>query len=417
MLKIFYDCYQVLSKVYSDGAFLKQSLSDTYIEELNRAKTTKICYGALDNDILLEYYISKLCVKRPKNAIRIILKIAMFSIDFLNYHPYAVVDNSVELLKKMGKGGSAGFVNAVLRKFINAKIDLPVDEIENLSVKYSYPEFAVKTLISDYGKSTAIDIMQSRNERTFVRFNDGVDGENYLKNGGYKYVFTPFYNLFSVDNFKRNPDYDRGLYTFQSIGSVAICSLVGSGDNLLDACAAPGGKSVFLADRFKKVVSCELHEHRAKLISSYAERMGKTNITVVNADSTVFISEYENKFDAVLVDAPCSGFGVVGENPDIKIKRREEDISRLCDIQYSILKNVSKYLKNFGVLCYSTCSVFKNENDEVCKRFLNEHTDFKAVPVESQLNGIKTEVGISFLPHISDGAGFYFCKMVKAGVK
>ncbi len=413
MLKTFYDSYLVLSKVYSYGAFLKQSLSDTYIEEINRAKTTKICYGVLENDLLLEYYISRFCDKRPKTAIRIILKIAMFSIKFLNSHSYAVVDNAVELLKKMGKGGSSGFVNAVLRKFIVTDITLPEDKISNLSIKYSYPEFAVKHLISDYGYKTAVDIIEHRKEKTFVRFNNGVDGEKYLKNAEFEYDFTPFYNLFSVNNFKRNEDYDKGLYTFQSIGSVAICSLVGNGENLMDACAAPGGKSVFLADYFKNVVSCEFHSHRANLIKSYSQRMGKDNITVYNLDSSVYNPDFENSFDAVLVDAPCSGFGVVGENPDIKIKRSEEDIYRLTEIQFDILKNVSKYVKKGGVLCYSTCSVFKIENEMVCKKFIEENSNFDAVSVESKLNHIICNPGIAFLPHISEGAGFYFCKMVK----
>ncbi|MBO6263509.1 MAG: hypothetical protein J6N93_04460, partial [Clostridia bacterium] len=115
MINTFYDCYNVLSKVYSSGAYLKQALNDTFIEELNRSNITKICYGVLDKDIQFEYYISKLCVKRPKTSIRIILKISMYCIKYLSTANYAVVDNAVELVKKLGKGGTSGFVNAFVQ--------------------------------------------------------------------------------------------------------------------------------------------------------------------------------------------------------------------------------------------------------------------------------------------------------------
>ena len=413
MLNVFYDSYRILFLVYSDGAFLKQAMSDVFIEEKNRAHTTKICYGVLDRDIEFEYALKVLCDKRPKQAVRIILKIAMYSLEYLKTAPYAVVDTAVELIKKLGKGGTAGFVNAFLRKYISNSVSMPSDEIEKLSVEYSYPVFAVKRLIGDYGIEIAKEIMNADTEMTTVRFNSDIDGEKYLTERRWAFRKTPFNNTFFVKGFKRNEDFDRGIYTFQSIGSVAICDMVEGGENLLDACAAPGGKSVNLADKFSTVTSCELHPHRVKLIEEYAERMKKANVSAINADSSIFIEKFENKFDAVLCDVPCSGYGVVKDNPDIKLRREEKDIADIYSVQRKILQNCSKYLKKGGFLYYSTCSVFKSENEKVCLDFLNKNKDFKAVEIHSELEHKQMKVGVSFLPHLSYGAGFYFCKFKK----
>ena len=413
MVTLFYDCYRILTSVYSNGAFVKQAMSETPIDEKNRAHVTKICYGVLDKDITLEYEISRLCDKRPKQAVRTILKIGMYSIKYLETAVYAVTDNLVELIKKLGKGGTAGFVNAFLRKYYKAKIDLPTDKIKKLSVEYSYPEFAVRKLCKDYGEERAKLIMQADEERTAVRFNKGVDGGKYLEDRRWNYQETPFENTYFVNGFKRNEDFDKGIYTFQSIGSVAICDIVSGGETLLDACSAPGGKTVNLADKFKFVTAFELHPHRVSLINDYARRMQKENVVAIQKDSSVFDSNYEEKFDVVLCDCPCSGYGVIKDNPDIKLRRTEEDVLSLNQIQYQILSTCSKYVKKGGSLYYSTCSVFKSENQDVCGRFLKENPDFEEEIITSKLPFEKMKRGISFFPDLSYGAGFYICKFVR----
>ena len=425
MLVTFYDSYSVLSKIYSEGAFIKQALNGTIIEEKNRKTTTKICYGVLDKDITLSYIIKKLSSKTPKSSIRIVLKISLYSIIYLNTPAHAVINTAVELVKKMGKGGMAGFVNALLRNYVRAPIILPNgSDAFSLSIKYSYPEFAVKKLIDGYGEKTAIDIISYDTENTYVRFNKGVDGENYLKTNGYNYETTPFNNLFSVLGFKMDGGFYEGLYTFQSIGSVAICNGVlasekgdiledFSAKRLLDVCSAPGGKTVYLADYFNSVTACELHNHRAELINSYASRMGKTNVTVCVKDATEYDANFVNGYDVVLVDAPCSGMGVIKDNPDIKLNRSEADILGLVKTQLDILNNVSKYVKKGGYLCYSTCSVLRDENDGVISKFLQSNDSYIEVKVKSNLNCVNLPYGNAFLPNISGGAGFYFVKLKK----
>ncbi|MBQ7642719.1 MAG: hypothetical protein IJS67_02340, partial [Clostridia bacterium] len=348
-----------------------------------------------------------------KLPIRTILKISMYSLKYLEKAPYAVVDNAVELVKKLGKGGAAGFVNAFLRKYQSAQISLPKEKVKNLSVLYSYPEFAVEKLLKGYGEERAKKIMSADEETTTIRFNSGVDGEKYLTEKGVNFAKTPFENTFIAKNFKRNEDYDRGIYTFQSIGSVAICDLAGSGESLLDACAAPGGKSVNLADKYGKVTSFELHPHRVRLIEEYASRMKKANISALQKDASVYDGDYQEKFDCVLVDAPCSGFGVVKDNPDIKLRRTEKNIEELSEIQYKILSCAANYVKKGGTLLYSTCSIFKEENSKVCLKFLSSCGNFKEVKCESPLPHLPSETGITFLPDISFGAGFYCCKFIK----
>ncbi len=408
MLVTYYDCFNVLSKVYSDKAFIKQALSSTQIEPLNKARVTKISYGVLDKDITLEYFISKFCAKNPKLAIKILLKIGFYSLYYLKTPPHLVTDTIVSLAKKMGKGGVSGFINAVLRNFIRNGVELPSGtDNKSLSIKYSCPEFIVKRLIKSYGLETTIGLLSYDEEKTYVRFNIGVDGLKYLTDNGYEYQSTPFDNLFEVKRFTINEDFYSGLYTFQSIGSVAICSAFTGGDKLIDVCSAPGGKAVLLSDKFANVTACDIHEHRVELIKSYANRMGKKNVTAMVADSSKCVSEFENAFDGVLCDVPCSGTGVMKDNPDIKLNRTDSAVTQITKTQLAILENSAKYLKQGGQLIYSTCSILREENDDVVTKFLENNDGFAVNKITSKLPHIETKNGLQFLPHVSHGAGFY----------
>lgn len=410
MLNYFYDCYNILNKVYSEKTYIKQAINSTFIEEKNRAVIVKTCYGVLDRDIELSYYISKLADKTPKLVIRTILKIAMYVIKYLEKKEYAVTKNAVELTKKLGKGGASGFVNAFLRKFINSKIDFPTDEIECLSVKHSYPLFAVKELVKCYGIERTESIISAKNESTCLCFYD-VSGEKYLTDKGYEFIKTPFDNVFIVKNFIRNEDYDKGVYTYQALGSVAICDIVEPCENLLDCCSAPGGKSVRLSYKCNSVTSWDIHAHRVELINDYSSRMKRQNINASVHDSKVFVEELENKFDAVLCDVPCSGLGVLNDNPDIKLNREAENVKVLNNEQIFILKTASKYVKVGGYLYYSTCSVLPSENIDIIKLFMSDINGFEICEIDSKLQHENVLGTNSFLPDISGGLGFYVAKL------
>ncbi len=410
MVNYLYDCYQVLNKVYSDGAYLKQAINTTPIEEKNKSLTVKTCYGVVERDIELSYYLKSLCPKSPKASVKLVLKISMYAINYLEKKPYAVIDNAVSLIKKMGKTGVSGFVNAVLRKFVTQKIDLPKNKISNLSIKYSYPEFAVQELIDGYGEETAEKIMQGDKELTTLVF-ETPNAEDYLTEKGYSFTKLPYENAYIVKNFIRNADYDDGLYTYQGIGSLAVCDAVTNGKTLYDCCSAPGGKSVRLSNKFTKIIAGELHPHRAELIKTYISRLNRTNIEVIVADATEYNPSFEQKFSAVLADVPCSGFGTVKENPDIKLNKTKESLIELNLAQQKILNTVKNYVQKGGYLYYSTCSVFVRENYAVVEKFLQENKDFTIEKIDAKIPSIDFNGTKQFLPHISLGAGFFVAKL------
>ncbi len=410
MINYFYDCYTILNKVYSEKTFIKQAIASSFIEEKNRALTIKTCYGVLDKDIELSYYISKLTEKSPKLTIRTVLKIAMYAIKYLQKKEYAVTKNAVELVKKLGKGGTSGFVNAFLRKFIKTEIPLPKNKIDYLSIKYSYPKFALLELVEQYGFDRVEKIISAENLNTCLSFYD-IDGEKYLNNLGLTFEKTPFDNVFLVKNFVRNADYDKGLYTYQALGSVAICDVIEPCEQLLDCCAAPGGKSIRLSYKCKNVTSWDIHPHRVDLIKDYILRMARTNIKAEVKDAKEFDQNLIEKFDAVLVDAPCSGLGVLNDNPDIKLNREVDNVISLNKEQISILKNVSKYVKKGGFLYYSTCSILSSENIAIINAFMSDINGFKICKIDSKLAHEDVFGTNLFLPDISGGLGFFVAKL------
>ncbi len=410
-----YDPFQILTKVYSNKQYLKQAIAETNIEEAHRARTIKIAYGVLENDIFLEHCINMFAEKVPKLPVRILLKIATYMIYVLKKPQYMVTDNCVQLVKKLGKGGMSGFVNAYLRNFQIDRIPMPMDLILSRSLQYSYPVFAIERVIAEYDEAIVDKILEHKSPVAFIRFKDENTAKNYLEDESYKDKLQPteFQNLYMANHFKRDKGYDKGEYTYQSIGSVAICDIVEKGDKLLEACAGPGGKSVLLSAKFNTITACELHPHRVELIKKYAQRMHVTNMQAVCQDSMLLVQEYVNAFDAVLIDAPCSGYGVINANPDIKYFREENDIVALTNTQIDILENCANYVKRGGYLYYSTCSIFHAENDKIIKNFLQNNKNFIVEEITSPLGHVKKEFGLQFLPHISYGVGFYICKMKK----
>ena len=405
-----YDPFLILTKVYSDGAHLKQAIADTYIEEQFRSRTVKIVYGVLENDIFFDYCIRVYAPKAPKLAVRTILKISLYMLLFMDKKRYMVTDCAVDLCKKLGKSGVSGFVNAFLRRFSLENVETELAKLKNAdNIKASYPDFAYAMLKKEYGDRAAA-IATAKSAGVSVRFEK--DAEIYLQK---PHLQTPFKDNYIFENFVRDDGFDEGKYTFQSVGSIAICNCVTACDSLLDCCAAPGGKSVLLAKKCKQVTSFELHEHRVSLIKQYKTRMGVENVTEMQKDSAVFDAAYEEKFDAVLCDAPCSGFGTVSENPDIKLFRKQTDFAALNTAQIGILDTVSRYVKKGGALYYSTCSIFACENDNVVAKFLKAHPEYTLEEIDSPLAYERKKYGLQFLPDEAYGAGFYVCKLRKNG--
>ncbi len=404
MTNPYYDPYRILTRVYQGGAHLKIALAEEPIEELHRARTVKTAYGVLEHDGYLSLCIRTFAPKPPKAPVRIVLKIALYHLIYLGKPRYAVTDTAVDLLKRMGKGGAAGFVNAFLRSFEPDAVALPGGD-EGLALQSNFPLAVLRELRARYGKR-AEDIVLARSKGVTVRFVRGM--ENYL---GREHLDTPFPSVKIFGRFARDGGFDCGDYTFQSVGSVAICAAVEGCGSLLDACAAPGGKSVLLAEKCGQVTACELHPHRVSLIQSYCARMGAGNVTALCKDSAAFEPAWEGAFDGVLCDVPCSGLGTVAENPDLALRFGEKDLEGIARTQFAILANCARYVKKGGALYYSTCSVLEEENDAVVDKFLREQGGFCTEEANSPLAHEKTAFGLQFLPDEAFGAGFYLSKM------
>ena len=407
-----YDPFQILTKIYSDGAHVKQAIADTYIEEQYRSRTVKIVYGVLENDGYFDFCIRHYAPKAPKLAVRILLKISLYMLIHMEKKRYMVTDCAVTLCKKLGKSGVSGFVNAFLRRFDKEEVEKAIpDGKTGEAIRASYPLYAYEWLKKEYG-DRAFAIALARSAGVSVRFPQerSKEAEKYLEK---TYSQTPFAGNYIFENFVRDEGFDAGNYTFQSVGSIAICDVVEPCENMLDACAAPGGKSVLLAEKCGNVTSFELHEHRVELIRSYKTRMGRSNVTELQKDSAVFDEKYEERFDGVLCDVPCSGYGTVSENPDIKLFRKPEDFKALKAAQTGILATCSRYVKKGGALYYSTCSLFRAENDEIVRDFLKNHPEYTVEQIDSPLGHEKKKFGLQFLPDVAYGAGFYVAKLRK----
>ncbi len=406
-----YDPFQILTKIYQGGAHVKQAIADTYIEEQYRARTVKIVYGVLERDGYLEFCIRANADKPPKPVVRILLKISLYMLLFMDKKRYMVTDCAVSLCKKLGKSGVSGFVNAFLRRFDRAETEqkLPKGNAGE-AVLCAYPLYAYEWLKKEYG-NRAKAIASAPSKGVSVRFERGE--EPYLTRGGIATPFTEKYKHYIFENFVRDEGFDEGKYTFQSIGSIAICDCVAPCEKLLDACAAPGGKSVLLAKKCGLVTSFELHPHRVELIAQYKARMGVENVVEMQKDSGVLDEKFIEQFDGVLCDVPCSGFGTVSENPDIKFFRKKEDFSSLETAQKTILSTCSRYVKKGGALYYSTCSIFERENDGIVEGFLKENPQYQVEELDSPLVHERKKYGLQFLPDNAYGAGFYVCKMVR----
>lgn len=399
-MNAFLDAYRVLARVFRDGAHFKIALAELPAGE--HGFTVRLAYAVLEQNGYLDLCVRTLAKKRPQPSVALILKIGLCAMLFADMPRPVAVNEAVGLAKILKK--PSGFVNACLREFDEARVSVPAG-IEGLCVRSNFPRFAVERIAARYG-SRAEAILLARPHGVTVRFREGASDYD-----GLPHEDTPFENVKIFGRFSRDENFFAGKYTFQSVGSVAVCSVVESCESLLDACAAPGGKSVLLAERCKKVVACDLHSHRVSLIGSYCARMDARNVEPVCADSTVFRPEWEGAFDGVLCDVPCSGLGTVAENPDLPLRKEISDMVGLNAVQTAILNNCSRYVKKGGALYYSTCSILAEENDGVVGGFLAENRAFRWERVDCPLLHEETEYGMQFLPDRAYGAGFYVAKL------
>lgn len=424
-----------------NGAWSEQAL-DSIIKRENldtreAALASAICYGVLQNLYLCDYYIknfSSIAVSKIEPMVKDILRISVYQLLNMDRVPvHAVVNEAAELTKKYSNVRAAGFVNAVLRK-INANINnLPEieckTEIERLSVLYSTPEWLVKKFADALGVAGCRELLEKNNMAAPVTvqvntlINDVAEVKKALEQAEIKYREIPevkgCFELERPGRLKELKIFQKGGVYVQDTAACLAANVLApeSGAYVIDACSAPGGKSFAAAIRMEnkgEILSCDIYDKKLGLIEAGAKRLGIKIIKTRNADALKNQPELIGRADSVIADVPCSGFGVIRKKPEIRYKR-ESDIKRLPEIQSGILKNVSQYVKSGGTLLYSTCTVLKEENEDIIESFLSENRDFKAEAFELPVRDGYAENGmITLWPHIHGTDGFFICKMRKA---
>ena len=391
---------QIINDVLYKGAFLEESLEilkKSNIDERDYNFIKEITTGVIRNRTYLDYVIkinSRVKIKRIHKIILSILEMAIYQMYFLDKVPdYSIVDESVNLAKIYGNRGSISFTNGILRSI--SKKDAPQvkieDSIDNLSTFYSHPKFYTEYFYNNYGEEFTKKLLKANNEMPpfTIRVNtlktSKSDLMNNLKELGFEIEETVYDNALNILNPKGIIDtkyFDEGHFYIQDLGSILVASFLKPRENssLLDLCAAPRGKTTHLAELMNntgEIIACDKSQGKIKLIQENAKRLGVENIETRVNDARVLNKEFIDKFDYVLVDAPCSGTGLYRKKPDIKWNKDLEDIRALAEIQLEILDKAKDYVKDGGELLYSTCSLSRIENEDVVNKFLENNKNFK----------------------------------------
>ena len=424
------------ASAWSDAA-LKAQLERDRISGAEAALATRLVYGVMQNRMLLDFWIGEYCTQKPDHLqlpLLDILRMGVYQIVFLDRIPdSAAVNESVNLTRQFGRAQAAGLVNAVLRKVVKNKNELPKpsekDTVQYLSITYSHPKWLVKRLLTILGREEAEAFLRANNGAvpTTVQVNTLRSTREALVAsltdegvGVIPHAWVPgCLELKDTGNLAALQAFRDGSFLVQDAAAhlVTAAAQPAPGMRVIDMCAAPGGKSfsaaIAMGDQ-GEIISCDLHENKLKRIHDGAQRLGITCIRTAAADGRVSNPEWVGSADLVIVDAPCSGLGIIRKKPDIRYKKAD-DLFTLPVVQRAILDNAAGYVKPGGTLVYSTCTILPEENEQVTDAFLAEHPEFSresfALPGERMV----TDGQITFWPQRDDVDGFYICRMKRSG--
>lgn len=429
-----YQAYEMFKSIVRQGKYSNLAAK----ELLQGSKEDKrlvhaTVMGALDKLIYLDYVIRAYAKGRIRPVVHDILRLGVYQLLFMDIPSYAVCSEWTGLAGKLGKGAQKGYINGVLRAVSRDAGCLPLpDKISQpekyLSVKYSYPEFLVKESVAERGFEETEKMLSYQPEYyTSVRFNQRkISREDFIKELDrldcqykpgllYKDVFLIKGNKIFQDNL-----FKSGICSVQSEPSVLVCNVANPVKNsrVLDCCAAPGGKSVYMAQLMGsgELIALDKYEHRVKLIKANAARCGLEDIIKAGVWDASEFNDGLGLFDAVLVDAPCSGLGVTAGKPDIKLRVTPESLCQTEALQKSILNTAARYVRPGGALVYSTCTIRSGENQLQAERFLKEHGDFEADCAYKYAPGalLRREGDfISLMPHIDNTEGFFIARFIR----
>ena len=379
-MKSLVEAYRALSDVYLKGSWIGEAVK-RYPALLSDKGAYRLVYSVVEREFLSEYRIARLTEKSPKPAVKLLLKMGMALLDEFSAPDHAAVNAVAETAKKVGKGGVCGFVNAVLRRYAKeGKTLYPTDPEELLSVKTNRPLWLVKRYKKELGDRAEARLCETVTVKTHLRpaVAFGKDAlREALKNKNIAFEETEY--GFYVGEVGAVSDLLKdGKATVMSYGSAEVCESVPyTGGKILDLCAAPGGKSVFLAEKHSaEVIACDLYEHRVELIEKYAVRMKVSTVKPTVWDGTCLKEEWKQSFQTVLADVPCSGFGSLASNPDVVLNRKESDLAAIIKTQKQLIATAAEYVAPGGALVYATCSDLPSEDEDVVRWLLKTRGDF-----------------------------------------
>lgn len=446
---------KILYRVDKDNAYSNIALNEVLeqnrenLNEKDIGLISEIVYGVTTwkstlDEIIKEY--SKIRLKKISIWILNILRMSIYQIIFLDKIPKsAAVNEGVNLAKRYGHKSSSGFVNAILRKvtkkdyedFFEIK-----DPIEKIQKTTSMPKWIIEELLNEGLELEKVEkICKASNQRPkiSIRANRLKTNPKELKEKLEQKqikveegILEDFLILNKVKNLEKLEEFKEGLFTVQdeAAGLTAIVLEPKQNETILDACSSPGGKTTYIGEIVENnanILAWDIHKHRVLLVDKAAERLGIDRIKTEVKDASKYEDKYKEKFDKILLDVPCLGLGVLKRKPDIKWQKEKEDIVEISKIQWKILNTCSKYLKEGGNLVYSTCSILKEENENMIYKFLEKHPEFEIQKIIlSNNNKIEKDNRNYFEKFLEkDGFlqvyqneetdGFFICKLKKKG--
>ncbi|MEO4053574.1 16S rRNA (cytosine(967)-C(5))-methyltransferase RsmB [Solibacillus sp. CAU 1738] len=422
------------SQAYSN-LLLHQTIEKYKIEAKDRALLTEITYGTLQHKLTLDYYLEPFIRGKVDIWVRWLLRLSLYQMHYLTrIPPHAAVNEAVEIAKRRGHQGIASMVNGILRSILREGVRSTDDienDIERLSIATSHPQWLVERWVESYGYEKTSDMLQENNvpplQTVRVNTTKATPAEvlTTLEREGVKAQqseYLPECLYLTNGQAARTAAFRHGLITIQDESSMLPANVLNPqpGMRVLDMCAAPGGKTTHLAEKMQnegQILAMDLHPHKLDLIDENTARLGIEIVQTAPLDGRKAADFLQKEsFDAVLVDAPCSGLGVMRRKPDIKYTKREEDLASLQTIQLAILNNAVQVLKPGGRLVYSTCTVDKNENEGTVKAFLAAHPIMEAVALENlpkQLDGQQHDGMLQVFPQDIGSDGFFVAAFVK----
>lgn len=432
------DCLEQIEKnqAYSN-LLLNNTIKKNELPAKDIGLLTELVYGTIQRKLTLDYLLKPFIKGKVESWVRNLLRLTVYQLYYLDRIPaHAAIYEAVEIAKKQGHLGIAKMVNGILRSMQRG--NLPTFEqienpIERISIETSTPLWLVERWVEQFGLEDTRKICEvnltAPNQTARVNLTRTTREQviKSLQEEGFsveKSEFLPEAIHSLKGNLALSHCFKEGLITIQDESSMLVANVLQpkTNDKILDSCAAPGGKTTHIAEKLGntgQVIALDLHEHKVKLISQTASRLQLTNVTAKVMDARNVLEHFlPDTFDRILVDAPCSGLGVLRRKPDMKYTKKEEDIFSLQKIQKELLEKIAPLLKKGGTLVYSTCTMDKEENREIIQQFLKEHGNYESNPefiacLPESLVPYASEFDIQVMPHYFNSDGFYIAALRK----